>query len=331
MSTVTVWIVRAGRHGEGEDHALNHQVVGIGWPELGDLTRVGSPGNLHLALDAAYPDTRPSTLARWGDQLEAFRFRMRAGDLVALPLRSAPAVAIGRLTGDYRCAPDAVVALRHQRSVEWLAEAIPRDRIDQDLLDSLGTVATVGQLSGPDAEHRIEALLAGTPLTGPARPAANVGAIARDQIRRRIAGRFPGHELAHLVGALLRADGFSCDISPPGPDGSVAILAGPGRMGFDGPALAVRVVPGATAVDASALRELKGAMSNLGAQRGLLVSWSGFTQDTRQEARGLFFEIRLWDSDTVIGQLEEHYDRLPADIKAEIPLQRVWALPPEPE
>src|ERR1700759_1668767 len=130
MSTVTVWIVRAGRHGEGEDHALHHQVVGIGWPELGDLTRVGSAGNLRLTLDAVYPDTRPSALAPWGDQLAAFRFGRGAGDLVPLPLRSAPAVAIGRLTGDYRYAPEAVAALRHQRSVEWLAEAIPRDRTD---------------------------------------------------------------------------------------------------------------------------------------------------------------------------------------------------------
>ena len=108
----------------------------------------------------------------------------------------------------------------------------------------------------------------------------------------------------------------------------MAILAGPGRMGFDGPSLAVRVIPGPTAVDASALRELKGAMSNLGAQRGLLVSWSGFTHDARQEARGLFFEIRLWDSDTVISQLERLYDHLPAGVKAELPLQRVWALQP---
>ena len=102
-------------------------------------------------------------------------------------------------------------------------------------------------------------------------------------------------------------------------------------MGLDGTTLAVRVNPGPTAVDATALRELKGAMSNLGAQRGLLVSWSGFSQDARQEARGLFFEVRLWDSDAVIGQLERLYDRLPAGVKAELPLQRVWALRPEPD
>ena len=87
--------------------------------------------------------------------------------------------------------------------------------------------------------------------------------------------------------------------------------------------------PGPTAVDGAALRELKGTMSNVGAQRGLLVGWGGFTKEARQEARSLFFEIRLWDSDAVVGTLEEVYDRLPAGIQAEIPLQRVWAPLPQ--
>jgi hypothetical protein len=37
----------------------------------------------------------------------------------------------------------------------------------------------------------------------------------------------------------------------------------------------------------------------------------------------------LWDSDAVIDKLQETYDRLPADVQAEIPLERVWTLLPE--
>ena len=40
-------------------------------------------------------------------------------------------------------------------------------------------------------------------------------------------------------------------------------------------------------------------MSNFGATRGLLVSWGGFTKAARAEARRLFFQIRLWDSDAL--------------------------------
>jgi restriction system protein len=92
--------------------------------------------------------------------------------------------------------------------------------------------------------------------------------------------------------------------------------------------MAVQVKSGAQVVDAPTLRELKGVMSNFGANRGLLVSWGGFTKSARQEARRLFFEVRLWDSDAVIDKLQQVYDRLPADLQAEIPLQRIWVLLP---
>jgi hypothetical protein len=53
------------------------------------------------------------------------------------------------------------------------------------------------------------------------------------------------------------------------------------------------------------------------------------TKIARQEARRLFFEIRLWDSDAVIDKLQEVYSDLPVDVQAEIPLQRVWTLLPD--
>ena len=82
-------------------------------------------------------------------------------------------------------------------------------------------------------------------------------------------------------------------------------------------------------MDTPALRQLKELMGNSGAQRGLLVSWGGFTKTTRQEARRLFFEVRLWDSDAVIDKLQDVYDRLPASVRAELRLHRVWAPLPD--
>lgn len=339
-------MVRAGRHGEGESDALATDVVGIGWPELGDLTQVGSSDEIRTRLNAAYSDAKPSTLANWAGQIDAFRFRMQIGDLVALPLKSAPAVAFGRLSGGYRYIADAVDAMHHQRSVEWISDGIPRDAIDQDLLYSLGAFLTVCQISRNDAERRIKTLLDHRPHAVPDNAhmvssttviepddvtdtAVDLAEIGRDQIRRRLADRFKGHELARLVGELLKAEGFVCEVSPAGPDGGVDVLAGQGGMGFDDATMAVQVKSGPTVVDAPTLRELKGVMGNFGAKRGLLVSWGGFTKIARQEARRLFFEIRLWDSDAVIDKLQEVYGHLPADVQAEIPLQRVWTLLPD--
>lgn len=290
MSVVTLWMVRAGRHGEGENDALTTNVVGIGWPELGDLGQMRSTEEIRPRLNDAYPHAKPSTLANWAGQIGAFRFRMQIGDLVSLPLKSAPAVAFGHLTGGYQYVEEAIEALRHRRSVEWISDGIPREVIDQDLLYSLGAFLTVCQISRNDAERRIQALLAAPPtaLTVSARSVdsttviepdevtdatVDLAEIGRDQIRRRLAERFKGHELARLVGELLKAEGFVCEVSPPGPDGGVDVLAGEGGMGFDGATMAVQVESGSTMVDAPTLRELKGVTGNFGARRGLLVSW----------------------------------------------------------
>ncbi|HEV8650999.1 MAG TPA: restriction endonuclease [Actinomycetes bacterium] len=102
--------------------------------------------------------------------------------------------------------------------------------------------------------------------------------LSRDHIGKRIAARFRGHELAQLVGEILRAEGFVTLVSPAGPDGGVDTLAGQGSMGLDGAMLAVQVKSGGSQVDAPTLRELQGVMSNFGATSGLLVSWGGFTK-----------------------------------------------------
>jgi restriction system protein len=153
--------------------------------------------------------------------------------------------------------------------------------------------------------------------------------LSRDQISKRIAARFRGHELAQLVGEILHAEGFVTSVSPAGPDGGVDILAGQGSMGFDGAMLAVQVKSGSQVVDAPTLRELQGVMTNFGATRGLIVSWGGFTQVARRDARRLFFQIRLWDSDALVDKVTEVYVRVPGETYAEIPLRRIWTLVPD--
>jgi restriction system protein len=338
---MTLWLVRCGRRGEGENYALTSSVVGIGFSELDDLSKVRSLDAIRELLEERRPDAKPSTVTNWAGQVDAFTHRIKEGDLVALPLKSAPAVAFGRVTGGYRFDTSAPDQIRHQRPVKWIREDVPRSEIDQDLLYSLGAFMTVCQIKRNNAEKRIEALLAGRPTKAPtATPGApsdegeeaapvDLDRLSRDQISKRIVARFQGHELAQLVGDILRAEGFVTTVSPAGPDGGVDILAGQGSMGFDGAMLAVQVKSGDQQVDAPTLRELQGVMSNFGATRGLMVSWGGFKKSARAEARRLFFQIRLWDSDELIDKITEVYERLPAETQAELPLRRIWTLVPD--
>jgi restriction system protein len=104
---MSLWLVRAGTHGEGEALALGHNVVGIGWADLGDLSEIKSLDAVRHRLQKLRPDAKPSTAANWAGQIDAFIRRIKVGDIVALPLKTAPAVAFGRVTGGYRFDPEA--------------------------------------------------------------------------------------------------------------------------------------------------------------------------------------------------------------------------------
>lgn len=338
---MTVWMVRAGAHGEQENLALQKGLAVIGWDQVPDLSKVQSRDEVLAVLTEACPDDKPKRLLNQASQLWAFVGRIRHGDLIALPLKTRSAVAIGKVTGDYTCRPDLPDGAHHTRSVEWLREDIPRSALGQDLLYSLGAFMTVCQIKRNDAENRITAILKTGKDPGIVEPSpevedeaevpTNLEEYAQDQIRDYIGRKFKGHSLARLVAALLEAQAYETYMSPEGPDGGVDIVAGRGPMGFDTPRLCVQVKSSDDPVDVKVFRELQGVMPNFGAEQGLLVSWGGFKSSVYQEARQKFFQIRLWDAGDLVENLLAQYDRLSEEIQAELPLKRIWTLVLEEE
>jgi restriction system protein len=57
-----------------------------------------------------------------------------------------------------------------------------------------------------------------------------------------------------------------------------------------------------------------------------LVAWGGFTKDAIQEARDDFFLIRLWDQGGLLNEIVKHYEQFDDELKAELPLKRIWTL-----
>jgi len=333
---MAVWLVRAGRTGQDENLALDNDLVTIEWENLPDLSAINTREALEKLMGEIYSTEKPATVKNWVGQVWAFRDRIQKGDLAVLPLKSRSAIAIGKVAGDYQYRSD--LGGRHVREVEWIRRDIPRSSFDQDILYSFGAFMTVCQIQRNRAEERIHAVIEGKKLPREsaeateeeAAAAIDVAAtpdleeVARDQIVEIIGQRFRGHALANLVTALLNADGYQTETSPPGPDGGMDIIAGRGPLGFEVPRLLVQVKSSDQPVDVKVLRELQGVIKNFGAQQGLLVAWGGFRQSVLVEARRLFFEIRLWDAGNLVDALLENYDRLPESIQAELPLKRIW-------
>lgn len=331
---MAIWLVRAGKHGEREEEALAQNLAIIGWEDLADLSTVDTRDELAEMVRSTYPAVGQNTATNWIGQLWAFRERIQLDDLIVLPLKRQSAIAIGRCAGAYRYRQD--TDAHHVRPVQWLRTDIPRLAFDQDILYSLGAFLTVCQITRNNAEERIRAVLEnrgpGIPIESSETAQTEVNApidleqVAYDQLRTFIEQQFKGHGMERLVAGVLQATGYITDISPPGPDGGVDIIAGRGSLGFEGPRLCVQVKSSINPVGVEVLRSLHGTMKTFGADQGLLVSWGGFKRTVHSEAKSQFFTIRLWDDNQLIQSVFDNYDKLSPEIQAMLPLKKIWIL-----
>jgi restriction system protein len=141
-----------------------------------------------------------------------------------------------------------------------------------------------------------------------------------------IVRKFKGHHIAWLVEKVLQAQGYTTYRSPEGPDYGIDIMAAPGLLGFGQPRIVVQVKSSEMPIDRSAVDQLIGTMQNVHAEQGLFVSWGGFKSSVEKETARQFFRVRLWDQNALIDQILENYDNLDEDLRAELPLKRIWTV-----
>ena len=318
---MAVWVVHAGAHGEFEQFAIDNNVVGIRFGLMQSVADFPSREALrqHIKNDSA------------ANQLWRFTHNVEVGETVVLPGRQMPRiVAVGRITGPYRYEPD--WPYPHIRPVEWDAVDIPRISFDQDLLYSFGGKLTVFQVNRTNCQERIDAVvrrhrgegIVDIPATAELADDAEIPVdwddVISDYVAKRVRQKFAGHRLEYLVEHILKAEGYTTLHTRPGADGGIDVIAGKGEMGFEEPRLCVQVKSGASAVDVEVYRGLQGSLGNVGANHGLLVSLGDFTRAVRNENERSFFQIRLWGPAELVRNLLNTYDKLPTDIRADIPL-----------
>jgi restriction system protein len=87
-----------------------------------------------------------------------FAHRMQVGDIIAIPLKGQPQIALARVTGPYEYRID-LGDVHHVRKVEWVRPNVPRGEFKQDLLNSLGAIMTVCQIQRHNAAERFQSNL----------------------------------------------------------------------------------------------------------------------------------------------------------------------------
>ncbi|MFN3165556.1 MAG: restriction endonuclease [Phycisphaeraceae bacterium] len=342
---MALWLNRSGRHCEHESKFLDDGRIYLTWWGLNkNLAKLTTRDDLMSVLAEVYPKAGVNKRRQHSGQIWAFTQRMAKGDWVCMPSKR-KTIHIGEITSDYTYEAKAEDPYFHHRTVKWIATDIPRTNFDQDLLHSLGAFSTICQIKRNDAEARIRAMKTnGWKSVGvKAKPALessddeiatdeesatefDLEQIARDQIARTIYAQYKGHGLESLVEAILNAQGFTTHHSTKGADGGIDILAAPDTLGFGQPRICVQVKSQDSALERPVLDQLVGTMQHVGADQGLLVCWGGFKKTIMAEVPRLFFKVRLWDQNDLIDQFLAVYDKLDDDLRAEIPLKRVWTV-----
>ncbi|NBV83422.1 restriction endonuclease [bacterium] len=338
---MAIWLVRAGSHGEYEQKFIQENRVYVTWDNLDvDLSKLKQKSDLADVLTNRYPDTKPKAILNWVSQIWPFAYEIQIGDLIVLPLKTQSTIYIGEVTGDYHSELEGPNPFYHWRSVKWIAEGVPRSHFGKDLLFSFGAFLTICRIQRNNAEQRIvsmrtnnwkaetlaSTIRANTSVTDETTEDSNIEELAQDQIAQLIESRFKGHGLTRLVEAILKAQGYTTYRSPEGADGGADILAGSGPLGFGSPRLCVEVKSESNPIDRPTVDKLLGAVSKFGADVGLFVSWSGFKTNVQKELAASFFRVRLWTQKELIEQLFTHYENLEDELKAELPLKRIWTV-----
>jgi restriction system protein len=339
---MALWLCRSGKHCEHEDRFLKENRIYLTWNSLDrDLTKLSDRKQLMPLLEEVYPKSKRFQRVQNSGQIWAFLHRMKPGDWVAVPSKR-KTIHIGEIIGDYTFKPDGPDPYFHFRGVKWLETDIPRTNFDQDILYSLGAVTTICQIKRNDAESRVRAMQTNKwkSVGIKAKPTLedegttdenasgdiDLEQIARDQIARLICSKFSGHGLETLVEAILNAQGFTTYHTNKGADGGIDILAAPDILGFGQPRICVQVKSQDSPLERPVLDQLVGTMQHVGADQGLLVCWGGFKKTIMAEVPRLFFKVRMWDQNNLIDHFLTNYDRLDEDLRAEIPLKRIWTV-----
>jgi restriction system protein len=331
MSTPTIW----GLHHAGGLSLVEERWIAIGWVDAGDLT--GLPDDRDAFKDRVrerFPSRSDAWVANAAGQLLRFRHVMQVGDLVVYPQKADRTINIGRIAGDYAYDPARSERYPNGRNVEWLKPGLPRDRFTQGCLYEFGSALSVFTIT----RHTGEVLAAiGDEAAPPAAPEASGGKstppaedepsieriaeLTQDVVLKTFQAELKGHGFAEFCGWLLEAVGYTTQVSPPGADQGIDIVASEDALGVKPPLLKVQCKSGAGAIGSPEVQALNGALGPT--DQGVFFAVGGFTSQAKQVAAGMP-QMRLVGPVEIVELTLDYYGQLPDEAKQAVPLRRVW-------
>ena len=117
--------------------------IGIGWAEMGDLSRLSHNRDAFKARFAKiYPNVKPGAVPVQAGVLFRFVHEISVDDVVVYPSKPDRMVNLGVVRSEYTFEPAADAVYPHRRRVQWV-KSVPRADFSQSALHEIGSAITL--------------------------------------------------------------------------------------------------------------------------------------------------------------------------------------------
>lgn len=326
MEEKKVW----GIHTLDDNLFLKNNVIAIGWPDFGDLSKVTATREAFKERYAQiYPNDKPGAIPTSAGMLYRFIHEIKIGDYVVFPSKVDRMVNIGVVEGEYTYV-DSEKEYVQQRKVKWLKH-LPRTSFTQGALYEIGSAMSLFMVKNY-ADEYLSALDKGFKAALDNTDDDTVGATAediiestKDYVLKELSRNLKGYALEAFIANLLQAMGYRTKLSPQGGDSGIDITAYKDELP---PRILVQVKSQDSDIKETTIQSLKGAMTE--GDYGLFVTLSHYTKKA-QEYLDKTPIIKGINGPELVELILKYYDSLDDKYKDMIPLKMVYIPVPKSE
>lgn len=317
-----IWGIHMEWHHELK--AIEQNYVSIGWPAVGDLSKI-SPDReaFKKSVAAAYPATKIGAIPVLAGTLFRFANEIKKGDLVIYPSKPNRMVNLGTIESNYLFDPQFDVEYPNRRKVKWL-KAIPRAEFSQSALNEIGSAVTLFQVRNNAEEFLLafEGKLA--PIAEVDEEATSAAAAiteenTKDFVIKVLKSKLDPYQFEHFVGHLLERLGYYARVTRKSGDAGVDIIAHKDVLGFEPPIIKVQCKQILSNIGQPDVAQLYGHVQ-LG-EFGLFVTLGDFTPPARQFERSKN-NLRLINGNELVELIFEHYESFDPRYRTILPLKK---------
>ena len=326
MEEKKVW----GIHTLDDNLFLKNNVIAIGWPDFGDLSKVTATREAFKERYAQiYPNAKPGAIPTSAGMLYRFIHEIKIGDYVVFPSKVDRMVNIGVVEGEYTYV-DSEKEYVQQRKVKWLKH-LPRTSFTQGALYEIGSAMSLFMVKNY-ADEYLSALDKGFKAALDNTDDDTIGATAediiestKDYVLKELSRNLKGYALEEFIANLLQAMGYRTKLSPQGGDSGIDITAYKDELP---PRILVQVKSQDSDIKEITIQSLKGAMTE--GDYGLFVTLSHYTKKAQEYLEKTPI-IKGINGSELVDLILKYYDSLDDKYKDMIPLKMVYIPVPKSE